>query len=251
MKRTTKTVLFVFSIVTLIVLSLATIKLTQWLGYFPSNYYRAADFGVVDLRSPIDANQNGIDDFSDLVLGTRADAVAMPKYKSAYYAGGYPPINEGVCTDLMWRAFKTAGYDLKSLVDTDIQAAIRDYPGTKGKAEPNIDFRRVRNLKVFFDRNAQSLTSDLSQLTQWQPGDIVVFGKSYTHIAIISDRRNAKGIPYLIHNSGQPVREEDALVSIANSKTITGHYRWLPIRSYMMTENQFNSLVQQAMSMDR
>ena len=230
MKRNTKTTLFFFSIVTVLVLSLGAVKLAHWYGYFPSKYYSAADFNETDLQSQLDANQNGIDDFSEIVLGARADAMAMPHYKSAYYMGGYPPANEGVCTDVVWRAFKTAGYDLKSLVDADIKTAIDKYSGTKGKADPNIDFRRVRNLKVFFDRNALSLTSDLTQLSEWQAGDIVVFGKNYTHIGIVSDRRNAQGVPYLIHNSGQPVREEDALESEAAHKTITGHYRWIPIK---------------------
>lgn len=230
MKRNTKTALVIFSIVTVLVLSLGAVKLAHWYGYFPSKYYSAADFDQTDLHSASDANQNGIDDFSEIVLGARADAMAMPHYKSAYYTGGYPPADEGVCTDLVWRSFNAAGYDLKSLVDADIKTAIDKYPGTKGKADPNIDFRRVRNLKVFFDRNALSLTSDLTQLSEWQAGDIVVFGKSYTHIGIVSDRRNAQGIPYLIHNSGQPVREEDALKSEAAHKTITGHYRWIQIR---------------------
>lgn len=43
------------------------------------------------------------------------------------------------------------------------------------------------------------------------PGDIVIFGT--THIGIVSDKRNKDGVPYLIHNAGQPLREEDALLS--------------------------------------
>ena len=68
-----------------------------------------------------------------------------------------------------------------------------------------------------------SLTTDLSKIGEWQPGDIVVFGSK--HIGIISDIRNEKGIPYLIHNAGQPLREEDRLESYSEYQPITGHFR--------------------------
>ena len=53
----------------------------------------------------------------------------------------------------------------------------------------------------------------------FQKGDIVVFDK---HIAIISEKRNKKGIPYIIHNSGNFKYVEDALTRY----NIIGHYRW-------------------------
>ena len=76
--------------------------------------------------------------------------------------------------------------------------------------------------EVFFERNAQNLTTDINQIAEWQPGDIVTFNES--HIGIISDKRNSKGIPYLIHNTAQPVREEDVMERYANQ--ISGHFRW-------------------------
>jgi uncharacterized protein YijF (DUF1287 family) len=170
----------------------------------------------------VDFNQNQVDDFTDIMLGARADARNMPRYDGSYQAGGYPPDNIGVCTDLVWRAFRNAGYSLKDMVDQDIADHPNLYPGVAGSPEPNIDFRRVPNLKVFFERHAISLTLDPTDIAAWQPGDIVTFGTS--HIAIVSDRRNQAGIPYIIHNSGQFRREEDAL---ANSGTpISGHFRF-------------------------
>ena len=56
-------------------------------------------------------------------------------------------------------------------------------------------------------------------------GDIVIFGRN-DHIGIISDKRNKDGIPYLIHNAGQPNREEDILWVLDKFMGITGHYRW-------------------------
>ena len=39
----------------------------------------------------------------------------------------------------------------------------------------NIDFRRVKNLKIYFEHTAISLTTDVNDIEQWQGGDIVVF----------------------------------------------------------------------------
>ena len=63
--------------------------------------------------------------------------------------------------------------------------------------DKNIDFRRVRNLKVFFKRNAISLTTDISMIKEWQGGDIVIFEN---HIGIVSDARNKRGIPLVFHH---------------------------------------------------
>lgn len=186
--------------------------------------YEAKDFGIEVIYSDRDENQNGIDDYTDILLGAKEDAKNRPTYKNAYYAGGYPPEGEGVCTDVIWRAFKHAGYTLKDMVDADIKEHIEAYPRTEGNADPNIDFRRVDNLRVFFSRNAKNLTTDLTKIEQWQPGDIVTFGKS--HIGIISDKRNEKGIPYLIHNASQLNREEDALERWNTYDPISGHFRW-------------------------
>lgn len=195
--------------------------------YFYPKYkpaYYAEDFDIKIIRSNNDTNNNGIDDYTDILLGAKKEAKAKPIYKSVYYKGGYPPDTEGVCTDTVWRAFKNAGIILKDLVDKDIKENIELYPRVGGVQDKNIDFRRVKNLKVFFDRFAISLTTNPYEITEWMPGDIVIFETS--HIGIISDKRNKDGIPYLIHNAGQPLREEDALIRWNKKSPISGHYRF-------------------------
>lgn len=159
-----------------------------------------------------------------LILGARKDAIAMPAYISAYYAGGYPPDNEGTCTDLVWRAFKEAGVLLKDLVDEDIKNNRSNYSFIQYR-DPNIDFRRVQNLTVFFKNNAEVLTTNIYDTSEWKAGDIVVFGND-EHIGIVSDIRNENDIPYLIHNNDQPVREEDRLEYGYYTMGVTGHYRF-------------------------
>jgi len=174
----------------------------------------AADQGASEpnferVVSPVDYNQNGKDDYMDLVLGARRDAENHPTYDDSYFNNGYPPDNIGVCADVIWRAFREAGYSLRDMVDKDIASRPSAYPKIT-KPDSNIDFRRVYNLQVFFEKYAISLTNDINKVEEWQPGDIVIFGNN-THIGIVSDKRNADGRPYIIHNGGQKEREEDYL----------------------------------------
>lgn len=176
-----------------------------------------------------DMDGDGLSDLDDILEGARKDAANKPRYKSAYYSGGYPPDKEGVCTDVIWRAFKNAGYDLKAMVDADIKQNIKNYPRVAGKPDPNIDFRRVLNLIPFFKKHATTLTTEIipwdeENLKEWQGGDIVVFGNPLEHIAIVSDIRRRDGVPYIVHNGGPYTREEDRLLSWPSK--IIYHFRF-------------------------
>lgn len=199
----------------------AIVMIKMFFGTSMGKYYTAEDFGIQTIHSSVDFNNNGIDDYTDILLGARADAKNRPRYDGAYHAGGYPPDNIGVCTDVVWRAFKNAGYSLKDMVDADIEENIDLYPRVDGKRDSNIDFRRVPNLMVFFERKAISLPLDTNDIGDWQPGDIVTFNNN--HIAIVSDRRNSDGVPLIIHNAGQRNREDDRLRSWGG---ISGHFRF-------------------------
>jgi uncharacterized protein YijF (DUF1287 family) len=48
-----------------------------------------------------DKDGDGIKDQEDILFGARKEADKKVKYKSGYYLGGYPPEDEGVCTDLV------------------------------------------------------------------------------------------------------------------------------------------------------
>lgn len=99
-----------------------------------------------------DQDGDGSNDTDDILEGARKDAANKPRYKDGYYQGGYPPEDEGVCTDVIWRAFQNAGYNLKEMVDEDIKNNVALYPRVEGKPDPNIDFRRIKNLRVFVVR---------------------------------------------------------------------------------------------------
>lgn len=206
----------------------AFIVLATGIGLYIANYYSllpcrtytAENFGIATVYSEVDYNNNGIDDYTDILLGAKKDAENRPTYNGAYYGGGYPPDDIGVCTDVVWRAFKNAGFNLREMINNDIIARPGNYPDVEQR-DKNIDFRRVRNLRIFFDKYALSLSTDITHIEEWQPGDIVIFGDD-KHIGIVSDKRNNKGQSYIIHNYGQPNREQDFL----KRSKVTGHYRF-------------------------
>lgn len=144
-----------------------------------------------------------------------------PRYKSKYYGTGYPDDEYWVCTDVVANRLKGAGYDLMKLVNEDIISHKEEY--NIETIDKNIDFRRVRNLDIYFKNNNISLTIDLSKIEEWQGGDIIVFKD---HIGIISDKRNRNGVPFLIHHTNpMQMRYEEDILELYEKDYIIGHYR--------------------------
>lgn len=178
------------------------------------------ELGIQRELAETDYDGDGIDDYTEFLNGARKDVKNHPRYDGSYVEGGFPPETQGVCTDVIWRAFREAGYDLREMVDQDIAERPEAYPWITER-DKNIDFRRVANLEEFFREHGMKLSNDWRDLEEWQPGDIIIAANG-THIGIVSDRRTKDGRPYIIHNEGQPQREEDYL----KRGKVTGHYRW-------------------------
>ncbi len=194
------------------------IFLLYYFNIIPHKYYFNSDFDIIDYESLIDKDRDGVFDQLDVLESARAYVETKPKYKSQYYKNGYPTDHYGVCTDVVAFALKASGYDLQELIYEDIKKEPKAY--SIEKIDKAIDFRRVVNLNVYFKRNHISLTTDLKKIEAWQGGDIVVCPG---HIGVVSDKRNRKGIPFLIHHSSpyQFRYEEDVL----ERYKIIGHYR--------------------------
>ncbi|WP_262030318.1 DUF1287 domain-containing protein [Microvirga sp. Mcv34] len=169
-----------------------------------------------------------------LVNAARAQVGVTLTYNPAYvrlsYPGGDVSSEQGVCTDVIVRAYRRAlNIDLQKLVHEDMKTSFASYPRQWGlqRPDPNIDHRRVPNLQMLLRRKGASLavTSDPAD---YRPGDLVtqMLPGNLPHIAIISDRRSADGTrPLVIHNIGRGAREEDGLFAFP----ITGHYRFVPV----------------------
>ena len=138
--------------------------------------------------------------------------------------------SRGACTDVVIRALRAAGYDLQKLVHDDMSARFDAYPKTWGleAPNPNIDHRRVPNQMVYFAKFGRALprATTGAALKSWQVGDIVYWNtgngdNTRLHTGIVSDTRDWRGLPYVIHN-GSLCIEDDAL----DRWPIIGHFRF-------------------------
>jgi uncharacterized protein YijF (DUF1287 family) len=149
-----------------------------------------------------------------------------PSYVKLNYPGGDVPLDRGVCSDVVVRAFRKAGVDLQEEVHEDMTRAFSAYPKKWGLERPdsNIDHRRVPNLMTFFERKGKALAITNAG-ADYQPGDVVTWdlGGGTTHIGLVTNRWSDETGNYLIaHNIGGGVRLENVLFSWR----ITGHYRY-------------------------
>lgn len=173
--------------------------------------------------------------FAQEELGTRITSAARaqvgktvlydPAYEVLGYPGGDVDLSKGVCTDVVIRALRSClGLDLQKEVHEDMTRHFKQYPQEWGLRGPdkNIDHRRVPNLQAYFKRRGYSIavTKDAKD---YRPGDLVtcMVARTLPHIMIVSDRKNDTGQPFVIHNIGGGVQEEDRLFEFP----LTGHYR--------------------------
>lgn len=211
----------IFIIFVFLITVVNLITLLYILSIIPHKKYSNNDFDIKTYISNVDKDNDGIDDQTDILNNVKRYIETKPKYESKYYSTGYPDDEYGVCTDVVAFGLKDAGYDLMNLVNEDIINHRENYKIEV--IDKNIDFRRVRNLDVYFKNNSISLTTDLSNIREWQGGDIIVFKD---HIGIISDKRNKKGIPFLIHHANPvQVNYEEDVLELYGQDYIIGHYR--------------------------
>lgn len=188
-------------------------------NFIPHRQYGNEDYRIETYVSQVDKDGDRIDDQTDILKGAEKYIEKKPKYKSKYYETGYPNDEYGVCTDVVAWSLLDAGYNLQELVSKDIKENGGDYPIEEPDA--NIDFRRVKNMNIYFQHTAISLTTDINEISEWQGGDIVVFKK---HIGIIAGVRNKNGIPFVIHHTNpMQIRYVEDILEHRND--IVGHYR--------------------------
>jgi uncharacterized protein YijF (DUF1287 family) len=166
----------------------------------------------------------------DLVAAARSQIGVTLRYDPSYarmsYPGGDVPLERGVCTDVVVRAYRKLGADLQVLVHRDMAANWGAYPHPWGLKKPdtNIDHRRVPNLETYFARHGKQLPVTRSS-ADYQPGDIVTWRLpgNLPHIGIVADAKAADGTPLVIHNIGGGTKMDDRLFEF----TIHGHYRYV------------------------
>ena len=182
---------------------------------------------------------------TDFVEVARTQIGKTVLYDSSYQVLDYPngdlPMDRGVCTDVIIRATRsTFNLDLQKLVHEDMKMNFSKYPQNWSLKYPdkNIDHRRVPNLQTFFKRNGWSL--DISDRAEdYSPGDIVtcIIPPHLPHIMIVSDKKNGEGIPFVIHNIGAGVQEEDRLFEFEH----TGHYKMIKIEQENLEDQRIRA----------
>ncbi len=149
-------------------------------------------------------------------------------YRRLAYPGGDVPLERGVCTDVLVRAYRNAGIDLQVLVHEDMRRAFGAYPKAWGLSRPdrNIDHRRVPNLATFFARHGERLPVS-REAAHYRPGEVVTWRLpgGLPHVGLVSGRV-AGGRPLVVHNVGAGTVLEDVLFAWP----VTGRYRYPPAR---------------------
>jgi uncharacterized protein YijF (DUF1287 family) len=150
-----------------------------------------------------------------------------PAYVVLPYPNGDVPLETGVCSDVVIRAFRKAGVDLQKQIHEDMLKNFAVYPKKWDLKTPdsNIDHRRVPNLQTFFARRGKSLAIT-DQAADYKPGDVVAWhldNRGTTHIGLVSNVWNEKTKRFsIIHNIGGGTQAEDVLFDWK----IIGHYRY-------------------------
>ena len=109
-------IIFIMFVILVLIAIIALTTYLIWTREINKEVYYAKDFKIEVLKSKKDEDGDGIDDYTDILEGAKIEAERKPRYNSDYYVGGYPPDEEGVCTDVIWRSLKNAGYSLKEMV---------------------------------------------------------------------------------------------------------------------------------------
>lgn len=164
-----------------------------------------------------------------IVTAARLQATERATYTPGYFKLAYPngdlPRNQGVCTDVVIRSLRGAGFDLQKLIHDDISRHFSLYPRREAHPDSNIDHRRVPNQMCFFHRFGKTLTlkTDAAHKASWKPGDFVYWKlpSGLDHAGVLSDHVGASGFPMVVHNLSV-CAEEDVLTTWK----IQGHYRY-------------------------
>lgn len=148
-----------------------------------------------------------------------------PSYRKLDFPRGDVPIETGVCTDVVIRAYRLQNIDLQQLVNHDMKSNWSSYPKNWGlkSTDKNIDHRRVPNLEAFFERHGQTLS--ITDKDSFEAGDIVSWrlpNGNLPHIGIVSDKVADDGTPMIIHNIGRGTQEENILFAYPIHK----HFRY-------------------------
>ncbi len=147
------------------------------------------------------------------------------RYQGIAYPGGDIPDGQGVCTDVVIRAYRQLGIDLQVQIHEDMATNFDAYPPLWGltRTDRNIDHRRVPNQQAFFARRGAKVIP-IAGNPVFQAGDVLTWmlPGNLPHTGIVvttaSDTRSAR----IVHNIGAGPQ----LTDISPHWILTGQYRY-------------------------
>ncbi len=158
---------------------------------------------------PGDVDKDGIPDPLDVLIGGKKVVLDAAPYGGGYMQIDFPngdiPRDKGVCTDVIIRAGRNAGFDLQSALQRDLRGARGSYPMVK-RPNASIDHRRMKTILPFFLRHWDRRKDELDAADDpLRPGDIVFFDTFPSkpgpdHIGIVSDTIGPSGLPMVINS---------------------------------------------------
>jgi uncharacterized protein len=175
-----------------------------------------------------------IDSVREIIENAKWQVTITTGYDPAYTTISYPmgdvPINTGVCSDVIIRAFRNVSIDFQKLIHEDMASHFSLYPQKWGlkSTDSNIDHRRVPNIQKYLERHKKQVPISKNG-KDYLPGDIVTWKLpgNLDHIGLVSDVKVENRERYgIIHNIGNGAKLEDLLFSFP----ITGHYRYFAKR---------------------
>jgi uncharacterized protein len=154
-------------------------------------------------------------------------------YRQISYPNGDIPADKGKAEDVIIRGFRAVGTDLQQLVHEDMEKNFREYPSFASSTAPDtsIDHRRAANLKHFFERKGETLSTSRSP-SEYLPGDVVILSHPGTHTSadgqiemhialIVPGPADHASEPWIVHNLDSSPKWENVLLGFQ----ILGHYR--------------------------
>ncbi len=161
-----------------------------------------------------DRDGDGIPDPVDVALGARKAELNGASYQAGYVRIPYPrgdvPRGRGVCTDVVVRSLRNAGFDLQRLLIVDMKKSPARYGLRPGRVlDRSIEHRRVRRLirwfKAYYRVLPVHFEVGLRGSEAWLPGDVVFMDTMAgrpgpDHVGVVSDRLGPSGQPLIINN---------------------------------------------------
>jgi uncharacterized protein len=215
------------------VIVVIAVGLASWFGRPLVPFLRATQQGVSTQHAELlisnleDVGGTGDRIAAAALKSSQSEVVFDPTYYKIAYPGGDVARGKGAAADVLIRSLRAVGIDLQKEIHEDMTENFRVYPQLWNALgpDPNIDHRRVANLRRFFERKGETLVPSRDP-ADYRPGDVVVWSMAdaESHVGIVvPGPLDRGGEPWVVHHPGaSTVKWENVLFDYK----IEAHFRY-------------------------